>query len=575
MSREKELTGYPSIDKPWLKYYSEDKQGNPMPQGTLYQYLYECNKDNLNDIALNYFGTRISYKNLFENIDTVAKSFVALGVKKGDIVTLLLLNQPETVYCAYALNKIGAVINMVSVLASENELVNYIQEANSNVVVALNLFNEKLIAALPKTSCRKVINVSLSTSMPFVVKTVFNLKTNIVTKEGFISWKDFFALSKNCADVLPNEYIPNSFSFLAHTGGTTGMPKGVKLSDDAINGVVDEYKINLSYKRGEKYLDTIVPFVIYGFAVNMHMPLCLGLENILLPKVDVDKLPKIYIKQKPNHFISVPSYLEALTKVTETTDLSFIKTVGAGGDGMTNELEAALNDCLNKGGSKAKVLNGYGLSEICSTACTCQPSITKNGSVGIPLSRNIISAFDIDTDRETKYGEVGEICIHTPYIMLEYLNNPVATQELIHIHEDGMKWLHTGDLGYVDEDGVVYIVGRIKRIILTEYKGFPSKIFPNNVEKEINKHEAVDNSCVVSMNKSESCIKLKAYVLLKNDCETDRRQIEEELKQLCKETLPEYSLPFRYEFVDSFPLTPVGKVDYKALERMAEEAKKY
>ena len=159
--------------------------------------------------------------------------------------------------------------------------------------------------------------------------------------------------------------------------------------------------------------------------------------------------------------------------------------------------------------------------------------------------------------------------------MLEYLNNPVATQELIHIHEDGMKWLHTGDLGYVDEDGVVYIVGRIKRIILTEYKGFPSKIFPNNVEKEINKHEAVDNSCVVSMNKSESCIKLKAYVLLKNDCETDRRQIEEELKQLCKETLPEYSLPFRYEFVDSFPLTPVGKVDYKALERMAEEAKKY
>lgn len=420
-----------------------------------------------------------------------------------------------------------------------------------------------------------MVNVTLSTSMPLVPKTIMSFKyKNKKFKCDFINWDNFLKNSVN-EESLVVSTTAHSFSFLAHTGGTTGVPKSVMLSDDAINGVVDEYRKNLHAKRGDKYLDLIVPFVVYGFVVNIHMPLCLGMETILIPKVDTEKLAKIYQKYKPNHVIAIPSYLAPINEMDEKCkrDLSFFKTVGAGGDGMTDELETALNTVLESGNSTAKVLNGYGMSEICSTACTCQPSVTKLGSVGIPLSRNIISAFDTETGVEKKCGEIGEICIHTPYCMLGYMDNEEATNELIHIHKDGLKWVHTGDLGYVDKDGVVYIKGRIKRIVLTLCNDFVAKIFPDHIEDVLLSHQAIENACVVPMNRGEDFIKLQAFIVTKCNIIEDCEQLKKELLQLCTQNLPEYSIPYKFEIVDQLPLTPVGKVDFRTLEKMAEEKK--
>lgn len=214
-------------------------------------------------------------------------------------------------------------------------------------------------------------------------------------------------------------------------------------------------------------------------------------------------------------------------------------------------------------------MNGYGATEVCAVASLNYYG-QFSGSFGIPISRNTISVFDPDSEKELSHDEIGEICILTPYRMLVYLNNPEATVKVIKRHKDGNEWFHTGDLGFMNEKGAVYITGRIKRIILTEKDGMVSKIFPDRVEKTLEAHEAVEVACVVkSSADNEPEVKLAAYVVLKEKYRSDGARIEKELRDLCKSELLEYSLPSKYEFIDAMPLTAVGKIDFRALEKLA------
>ena len=570
--QNKEMTGYPSIDKPWLKYYTESLADKPLPQKTLYKMIYDANKDHKSDYAFNYFGKRITYGQLFYEIDRCAKALLRLGVKSDDIVTIMGLSAPETFYVAYACSKIGAVINLISVLAGEQELVNYLNEAKSKVFIALDLFNDKIIKALPQTGVKTVVNMSLAESMPLHIKAVFKLKAKVQKCKDFMPWKAFVALAEGQPPVKVFKFVPGRFSYLAHTGGTTGEPKGVMLCDEGLIGVAKEYAAMMLYKKGDRFVNSIVPFVVYGFLLNSHLPLGLGLEVYLIPKVDVAKFPKFIVKHKINHMATVPPYLETFSNDSCTKkDISFIRTVGTGGDGMTKELEIAINSTLAHGGSDSQVMNGYGLTETSTALCASFPVIKCVGSSGIPLSHIRMAAFDIDTNEELKYGEIGELCGDTPYLMLGYLNNPEATAEVVKVHEDGKKWFHTGDLGYITEEGAVYITGRIKRIILTEKDGMVSKIFPDRVEKLLESHKAVEVSCVVKQPGDSAKVKLTAHVDLKEQYRVNSSRVEQELRKLCNSELPEYSRPDKYVFRDSMPLTAAGKVDFRALEKMAEE----
>ncbi|MBR1724282.1 MAG: long-chain fatty acid--CoA ligase, partial [Ruminococcus sp.] len=423
-----------------------------------------------------------------------------------------------------------------------------------------------------QTGVKTVVNMSLAESMPLHIKTVFKLKAKVQKCEDFMSWKDFVALAEGQPPVKVFKFVPNRFSYLAHTGGTTGEPKGVMLTDEALNGIVEEHPNIFNFERRDHYLNTIVPFVVYGFLINTHVPLSLGLENVLIPKADITKIPSQIVKYKINFIATVPPYLEHMSKDKKVlkTDLSFVKALIAGGDGMTDELENSINNVLKAQGADITVMNGYGLTEICATSCGNFKKYFK-GSVGYPLNRNVFAVFDIDTNEELKYGETGEICINTPYLMLGYLKNPEATAEVVKTHADGKKWFHTGDLGYITEEGAVYITGRIKRIILTEKDGMVSKIFPDRVEKLLDSHKAVEVSCVVKQSGEAAEVKLTAHIVLKEQYRTETARIEQELRKLCAAELPEYSVPDRYAFRESMPLTAAGKVDFRTLEKMAEE----
>lgn len=570
-TNEKKLTGYPSIDKPWLKYYSEEAINAELPDCSLYEYLWENNKEQLKYYAINYFGRKITYGELFKNIDVVAKAFVAQGVKQRDVCTVVSLSCVTSVLCFYALNKIGAVPNYINVLASEEELVKYFSDAESEVVVTLDLFGQKVISAAKKAKSNKVIVYSLAEWMPAATKLGFQYKMRKLDRtflpdKMVIEWKDFINSAKQIRENIELKKDANELGLMAHTGGTTGFPKSVLLSDNALNAVACQYNLCMEHERGQMFLNIMIPYVVYGMLICMHMPLCLGLCVAIIPKFEAKDWKDYIKKYRPNHVAGIPSYVAPMLedKKLVNIDLSCLKTIAVGGDGMNEKLELALNDFLQKHNSVAEVLKGYGMTEVCATAVTCYANSNKRGSVGIPLVKNNLQIYNGEEKRECLYDEVGEVCMACMSNMLGYKDNKEEMQNLFQEHGNGKKWIHTGDLGYIDRNGFLFLVGRIKRMIILGKEGMIYKVFPQMIEEVICKETEVKSACVVKTSKNNILV-AKAYVVVDKTCE-DVKYIEAKIRERCDKELAEYMCPQEYVFLDSLPLTSVGKVDYKALE---------
>lgn len=342
------------------------------------------------------------------------------------------------------------------------------------------------------------------------------------------------------------------------------------LDDYSMNVVAAYYKSCFNYERGEVWANVMIPFVVYGLLTCLHMPLTLGLLTVIIPKMDINEWDKYFKKYNINYILAIPAYVNVLCEKPEYSklDLSGLKLCGVGGDGMTSDKERQLNAYFKERGANIEVLKGYGLSEVCATAVTGLVGINKIKSVGIPLIHNNLMIYDNEQNKELSYYEIGEVCLQSPSRMIGYLNNDRATQDLFHIHEDGSEWLHTGDLGYIDSDGFLFLAGRIKRMILTVKDGVAYKVFPNMIETVLEENKAVIKSCVVGAVSGDDQV-LRAFVVISKADYSKETEIEHELVDLCDNKLPSYSRPTFYEFCEALPLTPAGKVDYRALEERA------
>lgn len=564
------MTGYPSIDKPWLKYYSEEAINAPLPESSLYDYLYDCNKEHMEDYALNYFGNKITFRKLFEMIDCTAKAFLTIGVRECDIIPIVSVSTVASIVCFYALNRIGAVVDFLNVLAEQDELEKYFKEADAKVVVTLDLFEEKVLASARRCNIKKVVSFGIDYEMPLAIRTGYYLKTGIKTRRtnpsSVIRWNKLMEQSKG-QPAINYRKDPQKMCLLAHTGGTTGEPKAVMVNDYAMNAVASYYKTCFQYTRGEVWANVIVPFVIYGLLTCLHMPLTLGLEIAVITKFDSSKWGEYFKKYHINYILAAPSYVNVFYDYPQyhSLNLQGLKLCGVGGDGMTIEKELALNGYFREHGTAIEVLKGYGLSETCSTAVTGLTGVNKIGSVGIPLVHNNLMIYDNTQKVELPYNEIGEICLQSPARMIGYMNDEQATRELFRFHVDGTEWLHTGDLGYVDEDGFLFLVGRMKRVILTAKDGVTYKVFPNMVEKVLDENENVIQSCVVGTYSGADQV-LRAFIAVSKEKLEHTAEIEQVLRRHCKEKLPSYARPTFYEFKEKLPLTPAGKIDYRTLE---------
>ena len=464
----------------------------------------------------------------------------------------------------------------MNVLAEKDDLVTYFKEADAKVVVTLDLFEEKVLAATDSCGVKKVVSFGVDYEMPLPLKVGYKLKTrnrkSINQSPSFVmDWNSFLKLSKGQPSINFRK-DSHKMCLLAHTGGTTGESKIVMIDDCAINAVAcQQYSIyrNLSeFERNSTFLQVMIPFVVYGISTCTHMPLSMGWCLGVVPKFDGKDWIKYLKRFSFSHVFAVPAYVTCMLDDSGLSQahLSTIKTIAVGGDGITDTLENEMNSFLAGHGSSSELYKGYGMTEICAAGLISFPTCNRIGSVGIPLPKNNIMIYDNEQDTELSYHEIGEICLQSPSRMIGYMNNEQATRELFRTHANGSEWLHTGDLGYIDEDGFLFLVGRKKRVILTAKDGVTYKVFPNMTEKVLDELEDVIQSCVVGAESGTDQV-LRAFVAVSEENLTRQTNIEQLLRRHCEETLPSYARPTFYEFQESLPLTAAGKIDYRALEK--------
>lgn len=559
-----------SKEKPWMKYF-KDVPDEKAAECKAVTFVYNRNKDNPGDIALNYFGHEITFGELFEQIKRTAASFVKHGVKKGDIVSVCSVKTPEIVYAFYALDYIGATGNMIDPRSSTQGVHDYFEEVDSRLVITLDVAYPRAKAAAEGTAVREIIVVSPADSLAGIKKPLYKLshKDKNQYDGNALMWKDFIESGRG-TEAQEAAYDPDHAAVIVHTGGTTGLPKGVCLPDKAFNALAVQYGIN-GFVRRDRFLDVMPPFIAYGFAAGTHLPLCFGVADVIIPSCEREEMGELVMKYKPAHMAATPMHYITMIQhpKLQKADLSFLKTPGAGGDGMNLGGELAVNEFFRSHGCKTPIAKGWGMTECCSTAATCMgEAIYKPGSVGVPLCMTTVSVFDPDTGRELDYNQQGELAILSPNVMLGYYHNPAETANALRRHEDGAVWLHTGDIGHMDEDGFIFIDSRIKRIIIRS-DGF--KVFPANIENAVSKYDGVEVCSSVGVRDTD-CDQGQTpvvFVVLKKEYTGREKEAEEAIRRLCEENIPSYMFPAKYFFVDALPYTPIGKVDYRKLEEQA------
>ena len=406
-----------------------------------------------------------------------------------------------------------------------------------------NIFNADLTKAV-----KKIKQVFLKA---FKNREVIAYKKFI--KKGSLYYEDY-SVEKKDSDT----------AVILYSGGTSGTPKGIMLSNFNFNALAYEahYMCDPS-KVGDSVLSIMPIFHGFGLGVCIHTPLHIGMTCILVPTFKAKKLIDLIRQKRPNFFVGVPTLFEALYNSSNLRkdDFSSINCIVSGGDIMDEENFNKYNEMFEKYGSKAKIRIGYGLTEACAATCLSPTSMHRSGSIGIPFPDNIYKIVKIGTTKEVKTMEDGEICIYGPTVMKGYIDEEEETKQTLKKHSDGKIWLHTGDIGCMDKDGFVYFKSRLKRIIISS--GY--NIYPSYIETIINKHEYVSSSTVIGVPDKYRGQIVKAFIVLKKEVKlTD--EVEKEIKEYCEKHIAKYSMPRIFEFRKELPKTLVGKVAYSVLE---------
>lgn len=582
-------TGKPSQDKPWLKYYSEEAIASDVPSMSIYDYVKLNNKDNFEIKALNFFGLEVTYKTFFSKVDKVVECLKKIGVRENDIVIINSVTFPQCVYLLYALNKIGAIANLTDVRTDSNGMKHYINEGKSKFIFTLDSVYGNIKPIINDTGISKVILLSPTDIVPFPFKIINNVKEHMLMPNDerlkerekkkklkndkkndirIINWKEFMKTknSRENTNFSTFSYSYNHPAAIVHTSGTTGKPKSVVLTNENFNSITHQYSVSdFNFNPGDTLLNIVPMFTAYGAVNSLHMPLSLGITDIVYPKVVGEDFTDIIMKFKPNHVIAVPLHWEILMndKKMKNFDLGFLKTAACGGDKVPEELEMRINKFLKSHNCKSNLVIGYGMTELSACATTNSNESTLPGSVGIPLVNNNIKIINPDTNEELLINQSGEICISSPSMMLKYLNDEEETEKTIRIHDDGKCWIHTGDLGHVTDDGHLVIDGRLKRLIIR--RGF--KISAVAIENILLKSSHVISCAVAKAKDDEDGEVPFAFVCIddKENCD----EILDELNRLCTENLPDYSYPKKIEIIDTIPYTNNNKVDFNLLEERA------
>lgn len=571
---KKELTGHPSIDKPWLKHYEGRNLNVPLPDCTVYEYVYQHNKDYLTHFALEYFGTKIDYKKLFEQVDLCAKALKANGINKGGIVNICSSGIPEIVYLVLACSKIGAVANFVNPLFETQQKIDRINDTDSDTLFVMDKMYSYIKDVIGKTCLKRIIIIPATNSLPLAVRAVASMKEksdknvdNALKSGKFVLWNSFIKSCINCTDAVAVQYQKDMPVIMVYSSGTTGVSKAIQLTNDSVNFILHSFEISgINFERNQRYLHIVPPWFSTGIVMNLLLGIYIGMTTILEPVFDVEAFVNDLIKYKPTHMIVATSiWLGTVDhpKIKNTNFPYFILPM-SGGEALSKDNEKLINDFLLSKQSPTRLAKGYGMCELGSAATAATEDFNKIGSVGIPLPKVVISAFDIHSGEELKYNERGELRVLTPGRMLGYFKNDIATAEYFNIDANGNVWGCTGDIGYVDEDGFVFVLGRASDYFISP-DGERHYLF--DAENVILKNDSVDLCEVVTvMSKKLNREIPVAHIVLKKDFNSNTDDLIQELDKLCRGQLSEHAVPVGYKIRKEFAIKPSGKRDTLSLK---------
>ena len=556
---------------PFYKFENpESPLGFDVPEVSMFGML-KISAENLPDSdAYEYFGTKCTFADLVRKIEEVSGAYFAAGVRKGDIVTIVMPNTPEAVISIYALNRIGAVSNILHPLSAQEEIMNHINRVKSDLLLCVDICAEKIANVIDKTSLKKVIIASAGDSMPFVMKNLYALKCLKNYKydksdKRYVSWNEFSKKTVSVPEFIPDKEEISEVAVILHSGGTTGTPKDIMLSNRNFNAFGIQAVLTLrDVHAGDKILAILPIFHGFGLGVCVHVSFCFGACSVLIPQFNAKKFTSIIKKFKPTMLFGVPTLYDALLKAKgmDKIDFSFLKYAVSGGDTLPEKLENSVNDFLAAHNCKTKICEGYGMTEGLAALSLSVAENYKSRTIGKPLIGTEMCIVEPGTTNVLPADTDGELCVSGPTIMIGYRNNPEETENTLRTHADGKIWLHTGDMASIDSEGFVHYKLRIKRMMITS--GF--NVYPTQIESVVEQLDFVDKCVVVSIPHQYKKEVAKAYIVLRNGKEKNA-ETENEIREHCKKKLMHYSVPYKYEFVDLLPKTAYNKIDFMKLQK--------
>lgn len=562
---------------PWVSHYGDVPFHLEYPKDTMSGVVLATAEKYPTLPALSYMGRIIPYSLLEKNIKITAKAFASIGIKEGDTVTVCLPNVPQAIYCLYALNHIGAIASMIHPLSAESEIEFYLRTAGSKCAITLDQFYPKFEEVMKKYPLEKLIIASAGSELGTVKKVAFSLMNlgkmpKLPKNDTVMKWNGFFALGKKFKGDEPKvEKCDKDVAVILFSGGTTGTTKGIMLSNLNFNALALQTAAMSHYDiHAMKMLAAMPVFHGFGLGVCIHTMMVAGGLSILVPRFNVKAYANLIKTEKPNFIAGVPTLFEAITRnpYLDGVSLDFLRGVFSGGDSLSVELKKKFDKFLDDHGSPVHVREGYGTTECVTASCLTPYCEEREASIGLPYPDTYYQICAVGTCDEVPYGEDGEICLCGPSVMVGYMNSEAETANTLRTHADGNVWLHTGDLGKMDEDGFIYFKQRIKRMIITS--GY--NVYPSQIENILDAHPKVQMSCVIGVKDPYKMQKVKAFIVLRDGIKPSE-DIRQELHEYCKKNVAKYALPYQIEFREELPKTLVGKVAYTVLEKEAEENK--
>lgn len=551
------------VSAPWLAQYENIPPAISYPDHSMFAQLKQAGQTTPNACAHTFYGKKTSYKQFLRRVEQSAKGLMALGITDGDRVTICMPNMPQALECFYALNRLGAVANMAHPLCAPEELRFYLENSGSKLVLTLDLLFDKAFEATQrlKYPCT-VLTAGVRHALPITKQLLFSAPK--LPLSGHIPWEQVLKLGKGKRLPADTGRSKDPAAIL-YSGGTTGKSKGVILSNGNFNALALQTAACCGFTElsRKKMLSLLPIFHGFGLGVGIHAPLSVGASCILISRFQKKEFLQILKKEKPHMIPGVPALFEAMLALPglKKKDLSFLMGLYCGGDTLSPELKNRFDAFLQQHNCPEQLRQGYGLTECTGATCLMPRHAQRPGSVGIPLPDTFYGIFTPGTQRPLPPGAEGEICISGPTVMLGYLNEPEETKKALQQHPDGRIWLHTGDLGHMDEEGFLYFHQRQNRMILCN--GY--NIYPNQIEDILTAHEAVQKACVVGIPHPVRGQLVKACIILEKGILPDEATRQAILTH-CARHIAAYAIPKKLVFIQDFPQTTLGKMDYRALE---------